>query len=384
VGGVLDHYVAQVVQAQDYYAFGAAMEGRSFSISSYRFGFQGMEKEGELYGDGNAYYTQYRMLDVRIGRWFSTDPVVQPWMSPYNAFDNNPIFLIDPLGLKAIGGDGDGGPGGCCPEGQEYIDGAPVMEAIEVKGERVQTSNNQSDHAFVGVPVVELNPPKPREQVVKEHSRSFWRDAGTAARFLSRSSPGMLLLSTLVSSTGDPSAFDMHARWQREMAINASHLTTQEEQELANFEASAWVMLSAQQQARYQQLYERKYGPGAWAAKKYVKSNPQIFRPIDGSIPLSKSIFGHTFERHGEGSTDFLLNRAKYSGMGQGQFLNDQEAAKLILINLNKIHNGPINIALPDGFPARIIMPDGTIIMPTHIRLVPGGRGVKTAYPLIP
>jgi len=101
VGGVLDHYVAQVVQAQDYYAFGAAMEGRSFSISAYRFGFQGMEKEGELYGDGNAYYTQYRMLDVRIGRWFSTDPVVQPWMSPYSAFDNNPIFLVDPLGLKS-------------------------------------------------------------------------------------------------------------------------------------------------------------------------------------------------------------------------------------------------------------------------------------------
>ncbi|MFO0484783.1 MAG: hypothetical protein ACK51A_03895 [Sphingobacteriia bacterium] len=34
VGVVLDHYVAQVVQAQDDYAFGAAMEGRSFSISS--------------------------------------------------------------------------------------------------------------------------------------------------------------------------------------------------------------------------------------------------------------------------------------------------------------------------------------------------------------
>ncbi|MFN7879040.1 MAG: polymorphic toxin type 50 domain-containing protein [Sphingobacteriia bacterium] len=305
------------LQAQDYYAFGAAMEGRSFSISSYRFGFQGMEKEGELYGDGNAYYTQYRMLDVRIGRWFSTDPVVQPWMSPYSAFDNNPIFLIDPLGLKAIGGDGDGGPGGCCPEGQEYIDGAPVMEAIEVKGERVQTSNNQSDHAFVGVPVVELNPPKPREQVVKEHSRSFWRDAGTAARFLSRSSPGMLLLSTLVSSTGDPSAFDMHARWQREMAINASHLTTQEEQELANFEASAWVMLSAQQQARYQQLYERKYGPGAWTAKQHARSTPG-FRAIGGVINMDKQ------GRHLPGHRNYRSEDGRSFLIGDAQSLFDQ------------------------------------------------------------
>jgi RHS repeat-associated protein len=98
-----------------------------------------MEKEGELYGDGNAYTTQYRMLDVRIGRWFSTDPVVQPWMSPYSAFDNNPIFLVDPLGLKAIGGDGGPGDG----EGEN----APTLlttETIEVKGERITPNETKS------------------------------------------------------------------------------------------------------------------------------------------------------------------------------------------------------------------------------------------------
>jgi RHS repeat-associated protein len=130
------------VQAQDYYAFGAAMEGRSFSISAYRFGFQGMEKEGELYGDGNAYTTQYRMLDVRIGRWFSTDPVVQPWMSPYTSMDNNPIWMTDPFGLKAKAkaGAGDGGPGGSDNGGaSEDIDlsGETVIEAIVIQAEPI-------------------------------------------------------------------------------------------------------------------------------------------------------------------------------------------------------------------------------------------------------
>jgi RHS repeat-associated protein len=100
VGGVLDHYVAQVVQAQDYYAFGAAMEGRSFSISSYRFGFQGMEKEGELYGDGNAYTTEFRLYDSRLGRWLSSDPVIHSHESPYIGLGNNPILYSDPRGRE--------------------------------------------------------------------------------------------------------------------------------------------------------------------------------------------------------------------------------------------------------------------------------------------
>jgi len=160
VGGVLDHYVAQVVQAQDYTAFGAAMEGRSFSISSYRFGFQGMEKEGELYGDGNAYYTQYRMLDVRIGRWFSTDPVVQPWMSPYSAFDNNPIFLVDPLGLKAIGGDGD-------PEKKSSKGGTTRTNETTTADPDLQNYGE-----FGSTPLVTIRP----EPVQKP--RTFWQKVG--------------------------------------------------------------------------------------------------------------------------------------------------------------------------------------------------------------
>jgi len=103
-----------------------------------------------------------------------------------------------------------------------------------------------------------------------------------------------------------------------------------------------------------------------------------------GGIQLTKNTFGHTFTTHGKDMTKFLTNRAKGSGMAQGQFLDNQKAAQFILDNLGRTKNGAVNIPIPNGFPARVIMPDGSIKAATHIRLVPGGGGVKTAYPLIP
>lgn len=101
-------------------------------------------------------------------------------------------------------------------------------------------------------------------------------------------------------------------------------------------------------------------------------------------IQLTKKTFGHTFTTHGDDMTNFLIKRASGSGMVQGQFLNNQKAAQFILENVDKTAKGAVNIPIPKGFPARVIMPDGTFKTATHIRLVPSGGGVKTAYPLIP
>ncbi len=83
---------------KDYYAFGMMMPGRSFSPDKYRFGFNGMEKDDEVKGGGNSYTTMFRQYDPRLGRWLTIDPVTYEGMSPYNAFDNNPITIIDPSG----------------------------------------------------------------------------------------------------------------------------------------------------------------------------------------------------------------------------------------------------------------------------------------------
>jgi RHS repeat-associated protein len=65
-----------------------------------------MEKDPEVKGEGNSYTTEFRQYDPRLGRWLSLDPLMAqfPWMSPYCAFDNNPVLYVDPYGLASTNG----------------------------------------------------------------------------------------------------------------------------------------------------------------------------------------------------------------------------------------------------------------------------------------
>jgi RHS repeat-associated protein len=103
-GSSVAYYKADILQSQDYSPFGVTLRGRNLKRSGltedFRLGYQGSEKDNELKGEGNSYTTFYRMLDPRLGRWFSCDPVIQAHQSPYNSMDNNPILLNDPLGDK--------------------------------------------------------------------------------------------------------------------------------------------------------------------------------------------------------------------------------------------------------------------------------------------
>lgn len=77
-----------------------SITSRSFSSHKYKYGFNGMEKDDELKGEGNSYTTHFRQYDPRLGRWLSIDPKTDkfPWQSPYVSMDNNPIILNDPNG----------------------------------------------------------------------------------------------------------------------------------------------------------------------------------------------------------------------------------------------------------------------------------------------
>lgn len=97
--GTIAYYVADISSTSSYSAFGSMLKDRAFQdFKNFRFGYQGSEKDNEINGSGNSYTTQYRILDVRIGRWFSMDPKGMHGESPYSSMGNNPVWHNDILG----------------------------------------------------------------------------------------------------------------------------------------------------------------------------------------------------------------------------------------------------------------------------------------------
>lgn len=100
-------FALDLINTTGYYPFGMQMSARTFtntdaifSDEGHRYGFNGMEKDDEIKGEGNSYSTPFRNMDPRLGaRWWSNDLIVKPWESPYTGFSNNPIIFKDPLGL---------------------------------------------------------------------------------------------------------------------------------------------------------------------------------------------------------------------------------------------------------------------------------------------
>jgi len=81
------------------------MVGREFvgdTVAGYRYGFNGVEKDNEIKGEGNSLSFKYRVEDPRLGRFLSVDPLTKtyPWYSPYQFAGNTPIQAIDVEGAE--------------------------------------------------------------------------------------------------------------------------------------------------------------------------------------------------------------------------------------------------------------------------------------------
>jgi RHS repeat-associated protein len=78
------------------------LPNRHGSIDTYRYGFQGQEKDDEIKGEGNSLNYTFRMHDPRVGRFFAVDPLSPeyPWLSPYQFSANRPIDMIEREGLE--------------------------------------------------------------------------------------------------------------------------------------------------------------------------------------------------------------------------------------------------------------------------------------------
>ncbi len=64
--------------------------------TEYQYKYNGKEWQDEL--GLNMYAMDMRQYDPAIARWVVHDPIVHHSMSPYNAFDGNPVFWADPSG----------------------------------------------------------------------------------------------------------------------------------------------------------------------------------------------------------------------------------------------------------------------------------------------
>ncbi len=89
-----------ILSASNFTSFGFFMSDKNHSTPSYRYGFNGKEKDDEINSEGNSYDFGARMYDGRSGRWLAIDPSAlnYPDVSPYNFVLNNPIPLVDPDG----------------------------------------------------------------------------------------------------------------------------------------------------------------------------------------------------------------------------------------------------------------------------------------------
>jgi hypothetical protein len=99
----------------------------------------------------------------------------------------------------------------------------------------------------------------------------------------------------------------------------------------------------------------------------------------------SKPTFGHTFERHGQGSkiTNNLRGRAAGKKQAQGQWLDNEKVADFLRDLRANIGDDPKIIDIPEGL-GQLILPDGTIVPATRAQIVPiPGGGYKTAYPIM-
>ncbi|WP_394750634.1 DUF6443 domain-containing protein [Spongiimicrobium salis] len=92
---------SEIKEENNFYPFGLKHKGYNNGQNGrdHTFEYNGMELEESL--GYNMMEMEVRQFDPAIARWVVQDPVVHYNYSPFNAFDNNPIYWADPSGANS-------------------------------------------------------------------------------------------------------------------------------------------------------------------------------------------------------------------------------------------------------------------------------------------
>ena len=94
------------------------------------------------------YDMDMRQYDPAIARWVVLDPVIHHSLSPYNAFDNNPVFWADPSGANSESGESPKGandtPSNTNLMGGIGLDSTMSVDFISYTGYGSSPSNSKS------------------------------------------------------------------------------------------------------------------------------------------------------------------------------------------------------------------------------------------------
>lgn len=95
----------EIVQENNYYAFGLLHKGYNTAKNGVdnKYKYNGKELQDEL--GLNLYDFGARNYDAALGRWMNIDPLAEQMRrhSPYNYAFDNPVYFIDPDGMKPLG-----------------------------------------------------------------------------------------------------------------------------------------------------------------------------------------------------------------------------------------------------------------------------------------
>ncbi|MCK6612175.1 MAG: hypothetical protein L6Q78_14185 [Bacteroidia bacterium] len=83
IGTTFTNFTAERISATDYSPFGAPLAGRTWNGGEYRF--NGKENDNEVKGFANIIDFGERILDSRLGKFLSIDPLAKkiPMFSPF-------------------------------------------------------------------------------------------------------------------------------------------------------------------------------------------------------------------------------------------------------------------------------------------------------------